>query len=110
MAAQTWREVSAHRCKLGGLVSSERGGVVRCADEWVAGVRNHHDAVFYASASWRTAPLHQSSKRSEGFCGVCALGGNALCVCLLYTSDAADDLTRVDLGGRRIIKKKKKKK
>ena len=28
-------------------------------------------------------------------------------VCLLYTSDAADDLTRVDLGGRRIIKKKK---
>src|SRR5665811_2597974 len=29
--------------------------------------------------------------------------------CLLYTSDAADDLTRVDLGGRRIIKKKKRK-
>src|SRR5665254_16796 len=27
--------------------------------------------------------------------------------CLLYTSDAADDLTRVDLGGCRIIKKKK---
>src|SRR5665811_568798 len=27
--------------------------------------------------------------------------------CLLYTSDAADDLTRVDLGGRCIIKKKK---
>src|SRR5665811_2544464 len=25
--------------------------------------------------------------------------------CLLYTSDAADDLTRVDLGGRRIINK-----
>src|SRR5665811_1874636 len=24
--------------------------------------------------------------------------------CLLYTSDAADDLTRVDLGGRRLIK------
>src|SRR5659263_632385 len=30
--------------------------------------------------------------------------------CLLYTSDAADDLLCVDLGGRRIIKKKKKKK
>ena len=27
-------------------------------------------------------------------------------VCLLYTSDAADDLLCVDLGGRRIIKKK----
>src|SRR5450756_3106570 len=31
------------------------------------------------------------------------------CTCLLYTSDAADDLLCVDLGGRRIIKKKKKK-
>src|SRR5450756_3118124 len=28
-------------------------------------------------------------------------------VCLLYTSDAADDLLCVDLGGRRIIKKKR---
>src|SRR5665811_245466 len=27
--------------------------------------------------------------------------------CLLYTSDAADDLTRVDLGGRRIMKKQR---
>ena len=26
--------------------------------------------------------------------------------CLLYTSDAADERSRVDLGGRRIIKKK----
>ena len=30
--------------------------------------------------------------------------------CLLYTSDAADDSLRVDLGGRRIIKKKKRNK
>ena len=30
--------------------------------------------------------------------------------CLLYTSDAADDLLCVDLGGRRNIKKKRKKK
>ena len=28
--------------------------------------------------------------------------------CLLYTSDAADDLLCVDLGGRRIIKKTKR--
>eukprot|EP00658_Telonema_sp_P-2_P085992 TRINITY_DN9942_c0_g4_i7.p1 TRINITY_DN9942_c0_g4~~TRINITY_DN9942_c0_g4_i7.p1 ORF type:complete len:119 (+),score=18.88 TRINITY_DN9942_c0_g4_i7:528-884(+) len=35
-----------------------------------------------------------------------------LCVdtCLLYTSDAADEEDSVDLGGRRIIKKKKKRK
>ena len=29
-------------------------------------------------------------------------------ICLLYTSDAADDLLCVDLGGRRIIKKKRR--
>ena len=30
--------------------------------------------------------------------------------CLLYTSDAADERSSVDLGGRRIIKTKKEKK
>mgnify|MGYP003381500656 CR=1 FL=1 len=30
-----------------------------------------------------------------------------LFLCLLYTSDAADERSSVDLGGRRIIKKKK---
>ena len=34
--------------------------------------------------------------------------GNLLKVCLLYTSDAADERSSVDLGGRRIIKKKQK--
>ena len=29
-------------------------------------------------------------------------------LCLLYTSDAADERSSVDLGGRRIIKKKNK--
>ena len=29
-----------------------------------------------------------------------------ICACLLYTSDAADERSSVDLGGRRIIKKK----
>ena len=32
---------------------------------------------------------------------------SATCACLLYTSDAADERSSVDLGGRRIIKKKK---
>src|SRR5665648_1304535 len=35
--------------------------------------------------------------------------GDQLSICLLYTSDAADEEDSVDLGGRRIIKKKKKK-
>ena len=33
----------------------------------------------------------------------------AVIICLLYTSDAADERSSVDLGGRRIIKKKKHK-
>ena len=33
--------------------------------------------------------------------------GFLLSYCLLYTSDAADERSSVDLGGRRIIKKKK---
>ena len=33
-------------------------------------------------------------------------GGCRRTACLLYTSDAADDLLCVDLGGRRIIKQK----
>src|SRR5678809_774327 len=34
--------------------------------------------------------------------------GDRVITCLLYTSDAADERSSVDLGGRRIIKKKKK--
>ena len=33
---------------------------------------------------------------------------DSLYACLLYTSDAADERSSVDLGGRRIIKKKNK--
>ena len=37
-----------------------------------------------------------------------AVWTNQNVICLLYTSDAADERSSVDLGGRRIIKKKKK--
>ena len=37
--------------------------------------------------------------------GLCNHDPPNLVPCLLYTSDAADDLMSVDLGGRRIIKK-----
>ena len=39
-------------------------------------------------------------------CGIYAEVQNGVWTCLLYTSDAADDSLRLDLGGRRIIKKK----
>ena len=38
-----------------------------------------------------------------------AVHTTAVAACLLYTSDAADERSSVDLGGRRIIKKKNKK-
>ena len=37
-----------------------------------------------------------------------AVGAGTFKTCLLYTSDAADERSSVALGGRRIIKKKKK--
>ena len=51
------------------------------------------------SAGIRRFPLDGISKQQpkpSGYMG-----------CLLYTSDAADERSSVDLGGRRIIKKKK---
>ena len=39
--------------------------------------------------------------------GTVIILNNLVYTCLLYTSDAADERSSVDLGGRRIIKKKK---
>ena len=46
---------------------------------------------------WRKTSRHRKGKRRVSGAGPC----------LLYTSDAADERSSVDLGGRRIIKKKK---
>ena len=46
------------------------------------------------------------SSRIENYLGF----PSGLSGCLLYTSDAADERSSVDLGGRRIIKKKIKRK
>ena len=44
--------------------------------------------------------------KAQSLCLIGPNGAGKSTICLLYTSDAADDLGRVDLGGRRIIKKK----
>src|SRR5450756_3222162 len=59
----------------------------------------HFVCAHYAIV-WRHAPFQPV---------LSAPVGHQSPLCLLYTSDAADDLLCVDLGGRRIIKKKKKK-
>src|SRR5450756_3128959 len=58
-------------------------------------------------------PFRLMSMTCRNCSGVSMLAGTAVPMpalltrmCLLYTSDAADDLLCVDLGGRRIIKKK----
>ena len=53
-----------------------------------------------ASASSTAGFVVDSSKMRERGCCI------RYCACLLYTSDAADERSSVDLGGRRIIKKK----
>ena len=59
-----------------------------------------------------------SVKEREQGCSISGRGGQSAqahavhfrcgVACLLYTSDAADERSSVDLGGRRIIKKKNK--
>ena len=53
------------------------------------------DLIYLEGESLADRPLKERRALLEG--------------CLLYTSDAADDLHCVDLGGRRLIKKKKNK-
>ena len=57
--------------------------------------------------------LHGDGAANDGVFGAEILQNSGVTqyyiyACLLYTSDAADERSSVDLGGRRIIKKKKK--
>src|SRR5674536_352853 len=65
-----------------------------------------------SSASTRPARANDiyvpSSARSRLSRSVRRLPDSPRITCLLYTSDAADEEDSVDLGGRRIIKKKNK--
>src|SRR5665213_1719144 len=72
------------------------------------------DTVAVAAAGF-AQPITRSAMQAYGGATVRAWSGEycesreaAVMInsCLLYTSDAADDLLCVDLGGRRIIKKK----
>ena len=56
-----------------------------------------------------TGMVHYSKLNTEAFLATAfrERGLNWVGGCLLYTSDAADERSSVDLGGRRIINKKK---
>ena len=64
-------------------------------------IRDRHIAAF-------ALPIRVAAQGEQEL-EIRVLGGQVfpfLAVCLLYTSDAADERSSVDLGGRRIIKKK----
>ena len=63
------------------------------ASNFVAGVSSSTNSYFISLGLPNPAPASVGFGRANNFD-----------TCLLYTSDAADDLLCVDLGGRRIIK------
>src|SRR5678809_1625825 len=66
-------------------------GLACCAIEMIATAASRYDLARFGGEVFRPSPRQAD-----------------LMICLLYTSDAADERSSVDLGGRRIIKKKKK--
>ena len=58
-------------------------------------------------SDWRQAEWTKSSVHRAALLLLAAGDIGQAKRCLLYTSDAADERSSVDLGGRRIIKKKK---
>src|SRR5450756_1193366 len=73
-------------------------------DRWIKG--ETITLILFKNGSLVAAPHQRSSATPQatlqGKCRLMTL--NPAIGCLLYTSDAADDLRWVDLGGRRIIK------
>ena len=60
----------------------------------------------YISGNWRLIP--GSGRYIGNYVFIDDVVNGHILACLLYTSDAADERSSVDLGGRRIIKKKTK--
>ena len=108
IAGRLWQEIAPGVPREECLILENPSGTVSPADDfnrwragysgvWVCGLQQLAlDALWYIDPD----------------AGVDGVWDNALAAeppiynCLLYTSDAADDLLCVDLGGRRIIKKK----
>eukprot|EP00658_Telonema_sp_P-2_P023498 TRINITY_DN19422_c0_g1_i1.p1 TRINITY_DN19422_c0_g1~~TRINITY_DN19422_c0_g1_i1.p1 ORF type:complete len:190 (-),score=57.84 TRINITY_DN19422_c0_g1_i1:93-662(-) len=64
-------------------------------------------ASYFSGAPSKIMITSNFAKRPSVFCHTFIEDLMAVFPCLLYTSDAADEEDSVDLGGRRIIKKKK---
>eukprot|EP00658_Telonema_sp_P-2_P078758 TRINITY_DN7456_c0_g1_i5.p1 TRINITY_DN7456_c0_g1~~TRINITY_DN7456_c0_g1_i5.p1 ORF type:complete len:207 (-),score=59.04 TRINITY_DN7456_c0_g1_i5:31-651(-) len=105
----------------GELLDSPEGAVIKLPDivEWATRTAIAHPATKPELQSAVLQVMHSSAvtakeKAQLGELASVLKSGGSLSpkdrgyTCLLYTSDAADEEDSVDLGGRRIIKKKKK--
>src|SRR5665811_1610672 len=113
-ASASWPNTPSHTLASASLTlrpkASTPGNCSRAPD------MGHVWAVYWGAATTIFTPMCKScflyDLRTRDVCQLGSTHGSCraakqcrLGTCLLYTSDAADDLTRVDLGGRRIIKK-----
>ena len=90
--------VAAARCDVDRLAGGvfHAGKLPAMVAGWVHGLKTVADGKVILDFDF-----HQATRRIETYCIA------DIQACLLYTSDAADERSSVDLGGRRIIKKKK---
>ena len=68
-------------------------------------IEKSHALAFMAKYNIPSSPFPPPSGRAKTLEFIGKIMGYDY-ICLLYTSDAADERSSVDLGGRRIIKKK----
>src|SRR5450756_439171 len=94
-----------------GDVPNAYNGRFQCARDGCGAESQHVDLSFHLLDLFlvqHTEELFLVDNHQANVLEVACHVQDLVCTCLLYTSDAADDLLCVDLGGRRIIKKKKK--
>ena len=86
-----------------GLPSRSGGEAFRTAvtERWLPALEAFAPELIYISAGF-------DGHREDDMGNLGLVEADYAWVCLLYTSDAADERSSVDLGGRRIINKKKK--
>ena len=83
------------------LAKKQLQAVTESSDRWKAFLRTA--AIAYNYSSQTQLLIHEQSPTATAVADIAYWNNN----CLLYTSDAADERSSVDLGGRRINKKKK---
>ena len=89
------------------LDDDDMDGKRDCEDEVINGPADLADLALFRVSAWPTAAAD-----AEGVVSIDPEAAESVRIfrdnpCLLYTSDAADERTSVDIGGRPIIKKKK---